>query len=116
GVNQFLNGFSGLNRLVLRNFNLGQLPDAVTQWPQLNELILSDCAVTLTAHSQAFLSGMSNLNVLDLYKNPLGMDPSLENMPNLYYIYLSDTGMTDLPSGLLSQPRLRTALFNDNRI
>ncbi|MBV6827221.1 dermonecrotic toxin domain-containing protein [Pseudomonas sp. PD9R] len=116
GVNEFLKGFSGINRLVLRNFNLGQLPEAIAQWPQLNELILSDCGVTLTAQSQASLAGLNNLGVLDLYKNPLGMLPSLQNLPNLNYVDLCETGLTDLPPGLLTRQRLRTALLNDNRI
>ncbi|MGO4310280.1 DUF6543 domain-containing protein [Pseudomonas sp. KB_15] len=116
GVNEFLKGFTGLHRLALRNFNLGQLPDAIEQWPQLNELILSDCAVTLNARSQTVVASLNNLQVLDLYKNPLGLVPALENMPDLNYIDVSGTGLSEVPPGLMSRPRLRTALLNDNRI
>jgi Leucine-rich repeat (LRR) protein len=116
GVNDFLKGFSGLNRLALRNFELGQLPDAIAQWPQLDTLILSDCAVTLTEQSRATLSALTRLTTLDLYKNPLGLCPSLENMTYLNYVDLSGTEVSELPPGLLTRPRLRTALLNHNRI
>lgn len=116
GVNDFLKGFSGLNRLAMRDFELGQLPDAIVRWPQLSELILSNCAVTLTEQNQATLSALNHLRVLDLYKNPLGVSPSLENMPDLNYIDLSSTGLHQLPPGLLTRPHLRTALLNDNQI
>ncbi|WP_223594296.1 dermonecrotic toxin domain-containing protein [Pseudomonas sp. A-R-19] len=116
GVNDFLRGFSGLNRLALRNFELGQLPEAIAQWPQLEALILSDCAVTLTEQSRTTLSALSRLSALDLYKNPLGLCPSLENMPYLNYVDLSGTELSELPPGLLTRPRLRTALLNNNRI
>lgn len=116
GVDGFLHGFSGLQRLALRNFNLGQLPEAVARWPWLSELILSDCAITLTEQNQIALGALSHLQVLDLYNNPLGSGFSLATMPDLNYIDLSNTGLTELPGGLLTRPRLRTALLNDNRI
>ncbi|MDP9658021.1 UNVERIFIED_ORG: Leucine-rich repeat (LRR) protein [Pseudomonas putida] len=116
GVNDFLKGFSSLNRLALRNFELGQLPDAIAQWPQLDALILSDCAVTLTEQSRATLSGLNQLTALDLYKNPLGECPSLANMPKLNYVDLSGTGITRIPDGLVNHPSIRTAILNDNQI
>jgi Leucine-rich repeat (LRR) protein len=115
GMHEFLRNFSGLRTLTLRNFNLGQLPDLFTS-PQLKVLILSDCAITLSAESQAALSGLHQLTILDLYKNPLGLVPDVESMPDLNYIDLSHTGITDLPRSLLTRPRLRTALLNDNQI
>ncbi len=116
GVNGFLRCFSGLHRLALRNFNLGTLPDAITQWPHLNELIISDCALTLTPQSQATLAALGELTTLDLYQNPLGLLPNVENMPDLDYIDLAGTGISSIPTGLLTRPHLRSALLNDNRI
>ncbi|MGF6557872.1 Leucine-rich repeat (LRR) protein [Pseudomonas sp. S30_BP2TU TE3576] len=116
GVNGFMRRFAGLRRLALRNFNLGNLPDAITQWPHLNELILSDCALTLTPQSQATLSALNNLVTLDLYQNPLGLLPNVENMPALEYIDVAGTHISSFPTGLLTRPYLRTALLNDNRI
>jgi Leucine-rich repeat (LRR) protein len=116
GVHEFIRGFSGLRRLALRGLRLNRVPEAVEQWPNLNELILSDCAITLTQQSHATLSALDKLVILDLYKNPLGMSPNVENLPHLNYIDVSDTGISNFPSGLLTRPHLRTALLNDNRI
>lgn len=116
GVHRFLSRFTGLRRLALRNFQLNEMPQSVTQLPDLRELILSDCAITLTQQSHATLASLNRLEILDLYKNPLGLTPDVENMPQLTYIDVSDTGLANFPSGLLSRPRLQTALLNDNHI
>ncbi|PMQ14068.1 hypothetical protein PseAD21_01705 [Pseudomonas sp. AD21] len=116
GVYGFLNGFTGLRRLALRSFQLGSLPEAISRSPQLRELILSDCGITLTPESQASLAGLTQLKTLDLFRNPLGLLPNVERMAKLNYIDLSETGISELPTGLLSRPQLRTALLNDNRI
>jgi Leucine-rich repeat (LRR) protein len=115
GIHGFLRNFSGLRSLTLRNFNLGRLPDLL-QSPQLTSLILSDCSIVLSPENQTTLAGLHQLTILDLYKNPLGQAPDVGSMPNLNYIDLSHTAITDLPRGLLTRPRLRTALFNDNLI
>lgn len=116
GMHDFLRGFSNLRRLALRGFRLNQLPQPLVQSPNLTELILSDCAITLTPQSQATLSALNKLQILDLYKNPLGLNPTVENMPRLNYIDVSDTGISSVPPGLLTRPHLRTALLNDNHI
>ncbi|MFJ2714577.1 dermonecrotic toxin domain-containing protein [Pseudomonas sp. NPDC087346] len=116
GLHGFLNCFSGLRRLALRNFRLGRLPEAINRSPHLRELILADCGVTLTPESLANLAAQTQLRTLDLYKNPLGLTPNVEKMSNLQYIDVSETAIADLPTGLLSRPHLRTALLNDNRI
>ncbi|MFJ2283963.1 dermonecrotic toxin domain-containing protein [Pseudomonas sp. NPDC087803] len=116
GTHGFLNSFSNLSRLALRNFQLGRLPDVIARSPQLRELVLSDCAITLTDQSRAVLAGQTQLTTLDLYKNPLGLLPDVSRLSKLNYIDVSDTGITDLPTGLLNCPLLRTALLNDNAI
>ena len=116
GVHEFLKHFSGLRRLVLRNFDLGRLPDTIGQSPRLHEMILSDCAVTLTPESMTALSALHQLRTLDLYKNPLGLLPNVESMPQLKYIDASETGISHFPTGLLTRPQLRTALLNGNQI
>ncbi len=116
GVNGFLQSFHGLRRLALRNLELGRVPEAITQSPQLDELILSDCAITLTPDGLATLQAQTRLSALDLYKNPLGLTPSVESMPLLNYLDLSETAIGHFPHGLLNRPQLRTALLNNNRI
>lgn len=116
GIHGFLNCFSGLHRLALRGLHLDYLPDAISRSPQLRELILSDCGISLTQGSREILAAQTHLRTLDLYKNPLGLTPNVEKMPQLNYIDVSDTGIAELPKGLLSRPLLRTALLNKNRI
>ncbi|MEJ5060550.1 MULTISPECIES: dermonecrotic toxin domain-containing protein [unclassified Pseudomonas] len=115
GIHEFMRNFSGLRTLTLRNFNLARLPDLL-QSPQLKSLVLSDCSIVLSPEDQTTLAGLHELTILDLYKNPLGRVPNVDSMPNLNYIDLSHTGITGLPHGLLTRPRLRTALLNDNLI
>jgi Leucine-rich repeat (LRR) protein len=115
GMHEFLRSFTGLRFLKLRDFNLGRLPDTLASL-QLDELILSNCAITLNPESRAWLAGQHRLTAMDLYKNPLGLAPDVGSMPDLNYIDLSQTGITELPRELLTRPRLRTALLNDNQI
>jgi Leucine-rich repeat (LRR) protein len=115
-AHRFLNCFSGLQHLTLRNLRLDYLPETVSLSPQLRELVLSDCALTLTPESRGVLAAQAHLHTLDLYKNPLGLPPDVENMPYLRYIDVSETGILELPAGLLTRPQLRTALLNNNQI
>ena len=115
GVHEFLRSFTGLRILKLRDFNLGRLPDTLASL-QLEELILSNCAITLTPESQVGLAGQHRLTTIDLYKNPLGLTPDVGSMPDLNYIDLTQTGITELPRDLMTRPRLRTALLNDNQV
>ena len=115
GLHEFLRGFTGLRILKLRDFNLGRLPDTLPSL-RLEELILSNCSITLSPESQLGLEGLHQLTTLDLYNNPLGLTPDFGSMPDLNYIDLSQTGITELPRNLLTRPRLRTALLNDNQI
>ncbi|EJM65902.1 hypothetical protein PMI30_03037 [Pseudomonas sp. GM50] len=116
GMHEFLRGFSGLRRLALRGFTLNHLPETIVQSPNLTELILSECAITLTPQSHATLAALNKLVLLDLYKNPLGLSPTVENMPQLSYIDVSDTGISGFPAGVLTRPHLRTILLNDNSL
>jgi len=115
GTQAFLRSFTGLRALKLRYFNLGHLPDVVAQL-QLDELILSDCAISLSPEAHATLAAQDQMTILDMYNNPLGLVPDVGGMPKLNYIDLSHTGISELPKGLLTRPRLSTALLNDNRI
>jgi Leucine-rich repeat (LRR) protein len=115
GMHEFLRSFTGLRILKMRDFNLGRLPDTVSSL-QLEELFLSNCAITLTPESQTGLAGLHQLTFLNLFKNPLGLTPDVGSMSDLNYIDLSQTGITELPRELMTRPRLRIALFNDNQI
>ena len=115
-IDEFLSHFPLLRHLNVRNIALGTLPPRLASMPRLNELVLSDCNITLTAQSQAALSNMNELVALDLFNNPLGRVPSVENMPGMHFLDLSSTGITELPAGVLQREHLATAVFRDNLI
>lgn len=115
-INAFVQQFPRLRQLIIRKVRLEAFPHAVASMPHFNELILSDCNLALTAEDQATLSSMTGLVTLDLYNNPLAHTLSVENMPNLQYLDLSNTGISELPRGLLSRTHLDLALLSNNRI
>ncbi|TVT84090.1 dermonecrotic toxin domain-containing protein [Pseudomonas sp. H3(2019)] len=112
----FLQRFTGLRRLDLRDFALDQVPQAITSMPQLNALVLDDCSVVLTPEGQTALSSLNNLDTLELIDNPLGTAPDVTTLPRLTYINLSNAGISNVPAGLVDHPNLSTAIFNGNLI
>lgn len=115
-VNTFLQMFPNLRRLALRNMELRQFPSPIPSLPALNELILNDCQITLTDESLLALNGLTQLRTLDLSSNPLGLHPSLENMPDLRHLNLSNTGITEVPQGVLDRPTMDLILLSQNEI
>jgi len=116
GAGQFLRRFPGLRRMEVRNIPLNTLPDFLSSLPHLDQLILSNCGITLTAESEAVLASLSRLRTIELYKNPLGRVFSIEGMTQLDYIDLGHTGITRLPPGFLNHPTLETAVFSENQL
>ncbi|WP_192562084.1 dermonecrotic toxin domain-containing protein [Pseudomonas gozinkensis] len=112
----FLQCFSGLKGLELRDLALGQFPRAITGMPALEELVLSNCALVLDSEGQTALSALTRLTSLDLYRNPLGRSPNLRNMAALEYLDLASTGISELPEGLLELPAIETIVLNNNHI
>ncbi|MGC6370387.1 dermonecrotic toxin domain-containing protein [Pseudomonas sp. K2I15] len=116
GAHGFIRHFTQLRQLELRNFPLATLPDGLADMPRLTDLIFDSCGIRLTPQSQATLASLSHLAALDLYNNPLGITPNVEAIPALKYLDLSTTGIEQLPTGLLTRPRLESAILNNNRI
>jgi Leucine-rich repeat (LRR) protein len=112
----FLQSFSGLKTLELRNLAVDRLPEAIARMPALETLAMSSCGMVLDAQGSATLSSLANLKALDLYNNPLGMSPDLRALPRLELLDLSGTGITATPVGLENHPALKTAILNNNWI
>lgn len=116
GTDRFLRNFGGLQHLEIRSFNLGHLPEAIAVMPNLKQLVLAECGITLDDSAATSLSRLTSLVTLDLYGNPLGRAPDITGMAELTYVDLADTGITELPKGLWNHPKLSTGVFNNNQI
>lgn len=112
----FLSHFTGLERIEVRNLPLATFPESIAHLPNLTQIVLSNCGITLTAQTQATLGSLSRLKVLDLSKNPLGLIVSPQAMTYLSYFDLGDTGLTQLPPGLLSLEHLNGVILPDNQM
>ena len=116
GVPEFLQRFTSLRQLDLKRFSLTSLPEAVPRMTALDALVLSDCAIRFDAANWAKLSSLNKLVMLDLYQNPFTKVPSVESMPELVYLDLSRTGLTDIPDSVVRHPKLDTAKLLHNSI
>ena len=70
----------------------------------------------MTADGQSVLESLSELELLDLRNNPLGVAPNVETMPLLNDLRLSNTGISSLPEGLADHPNLRDVRLDGNGI
>ncbi|MHC8319220.1 dermonecrotic toxin domain-containing protein [Pseudomonas sp. GB2N2] len=115
-IGRFLESFPKLQTLRLRDCHLGNMPDAVFKMGQLRSLSMPQCRISLSAESANALASMEHLDYLDLGNNPLGHTPDVRQMPNLSTVLLNNTGITDIPPGLLHLEELDWADLSMNAI
>jgi len=115
-IGRFLESFPNLKSLRLRDYYLGNIPQAVFKMGRLRSLSLPNCRVSLSAESVSALAGMELLDYLDLGYNALGYTPDLSQMPGLATVLLNDTGLTEIPNGLLQLTDLDWADLSTNAI
>lgn len=116
GVNEFLQRFPNLRRLKLQGFALDRLPKTLTTMPQLLELKLPRCGITLTPEDAHMLAALEQLQILELDDNPLGITPDFSNMPELISVSMQNCSLTEFPTSILTRSRLQTADFSENDI
>jgi Leucine-rich repeat (LRR) protein len=83
---------------------------------ELTVLYLTECNITLSAHSRAALGEMVNLEILDLSFNPLALAPDLRQLNSLTDLILNNTGIQQIPDGLFQLKRLMKADLSSNAI
>jgi Leucine-rich repeat (LRR) protein len=115
-IGRFLESFPNLQSLRVREFHLGDIPEAVFKMGRLHSLSLPQCRISLSAESANALAGMEHLDFLDLGYNPLEHTPDLTQMPELSTVLLNDTGITRIPSGLFQLKELGWADLSTNAI
>lgn len=115
-VGSFLERFKGVNMLDLEGNKLTQLPTALSQMPRLRRLYLNRNQLNLTAASQAQLTGLTELRVLNLNHNPLVNAPVINQMFDLRALFLSSCSLRELPAGVRRPPYLETVDLRGNQI
>lgn len=115
-IRSFVELFPSAQTLEMNNFALNEIPQFITHLPQLKELTLNHCGVTLTSAGQNSLEALSDLELLDLSDNTLQSVPDLQNLPAIHDVRLANTGISTLPNGIANHPNLRSALLNGNNI
>ncbi|NYH10428.1 dermonecrotic toxin domain-containing protein [Pseudomonas moraviensis] len=112
----FFGAFTGLKTLELRDLGLQQMPDSFRRMPNLESLVLSNCAVVLDTDGRATLASLTSLKKLDLYNNPLGLAPDIRSMPSLDFLDLAGTAISEIPDGMINHPELEIVILNNNRL
>lgn len=113
--NAFLGKFAGLKSLRL-DCMLTDLPTSITDMAQLEHLDLSDNHIVLSQASRQRLATLTNLEVLNLDGNPLGLTPDVSAMHHLLNLSLQQTGISQWPIGAEHLTHLRSLLLQENHI
>lgn len=101
----FLLHFPNLRSLDLTGNYLETLPPAIQHMTSLRQLNLAENNIVMNASTSEQLSNLPRLRALNLANNPLGIVPDVSKMPDLEILLLSDTGISEWPTGLFAQTR-----------
>lgn len=112
----FLRSFPALEILDIEGTPLGDVPASVFSLPALTFIGLPRCSITLSAASRGALEGLTQLHYLDLSHNPLGAPPDFTRLTRLTSLTLRDTGLTQVPNGLLTPERRGSINLSHNAI
>lgn len=115
-LDHFLSSFNKLNVVDISDAPLGDIPAPLFNLQRLEFLGLPRCSITLSASSVRGLEGMSNLAFLDLNHNPLGLVPDFNRLPRLNRVHLRNTGLREVPTGLLSSEQHAAVDLSNNAI
>ena len=116
GSTAFIDSFPALKILDIDNVRLGDIPPSVLNLPELEILGLPRCSIELSPASREGLHGMNSLKYLNLDHNRLGQFPDFSRLPGLSHISLKETGLTQIPPELLSNPPRQALNLSANAI
>ncbi|WP_456022815.1 NEL-type E3 ubiquitin ligase domain-containing protein [Pseudomonas protegens] len=112
----FLGNFSAIERLTVTRSTLDTLPASVARMPGLNALDLNSNRIQLNEQTAAHLSGLTQLQNIDLSGNPLGKTPDFSGMRELKTLNLSHTQLDHWPAGLHDQTALEIVDLRNNQL
>lgn len=112
--NAFLNKFTHLDSLKI-TCALNEVPTSITDMTQLRHLYLNNNNITLNEEARGRLGKLTQLRVLNLSNNPLGIPPDITDMFFLDTLLLRNTGIEQWPPGASVQ-ELDNLHLQGNRI
>ncbi|MFM9382701.1 leucine-rich repeat domain-containing protein [Pseudomonas sp. UV AK001] len=112
----FLSSFPGVRYLTLSGLALKSFPVEVYQMRELMTLTLDNCDIRLSEATVEGLAHIEGLTLLDLSNNPLVLPPDIRFMRRLDSLYLSNTGLAEVPVGLFESESLAFADLGNNEI
>jgi Leucine-rich repeat (LRR) protein len=112
----FFRSFSAVQFLTLEGIQLDSFPLEIYQMRDLVSLTLNDCSLRLSDATAEGLSRIEGLQLLSLNDNPLGLSPHVGFMKGMRDLYLHNTGLTEVPSGLFDLEYLSRADLTLNDI
>ncbi|CAI8731381.1 Leucine-rich repeat domain-containing protein [Pseudomonas sp. IT-232MI5] len=110
----FLAAFPGVQHLTLTGLALKAFPVEIFQMRELTTLTLDNCDIRLSEATVEGLAHIEGLTLLDLSNNPLGLPPDVSYMRRLDSLYLSKTGLTEVPVGIFDIESLAYVDFRHN--
>lgn len=110
----FLEKFTQLKTLSIRECGLTALPAAMGAMSTLTSLDLSTNTLRLTPQSARILSTLGNLETLYLSGNPLGVAPDFSAMAHLKRLGLRGTQLEQWPTGLAARTGLEVVDLSHN--
>jgi len=125
-LNTFLQSMPNLRSLNLERVDLrllaseddlqGRLPAAILDMKGLQSLNLRSTFLVFDERSAGQLSGLQQLQKLDLSDNPLGVPPLVMGLNELQVLDLRGTSISRCPVGVAEQPYLISLDLRDNQI
>ncbi|VVM42914.1 NEL-type E3 ubiquitin ligase domain-containing protein [Pseudomonas fluorescens] len=113
----FLSNFPNLEILSINHCGLEKLPAKIGDMDKLRLLNLSTNHIELDEQSAARLSALSQLTIINLSHNPtLKMPPDFSLMSGLIALELSNTGISQWPTGLRDKTALNGLNLSNNRL
>ncbi|SDU88272.1 NEL-type E3 ubiquitin ligase domain-containing protein [Pseudomonas mucidolens] len=112
----FLEQFSNLRILSLKNNHLTEFPLAIKNMIELTDLNLQGNQITLNDRAITVLSGLRRLKSLNLNDNELGRRISVRSMLALEHLYLRNTGLLTWPEGVEALTHLQAMDLRNNAI
>ncbi|KRP61010.1 NEL-type E3 ubiquitin ligase domain-containing protein [Pseudomonas trivialis] len=115
GADLFLQKFPGLRALKIDS-NMSELPKAITDMTQLQQLDLSYNNLVLTEEAAVRLANMPHLEYVDLSHNRLAIAPDVSRMQNLQSLDLRNSEISQWPTGTWQLTHLSQLHLEDNLI